>query len=136
MTDCPYCADAAGKRAPVQGYAAGIPWSMHLRAYDAYCKEYGRQQALIEGDCRGGFGVGELDVFIPGWRDELSRLAHLEAENARLRAALKPLADLASTVCRSYMPNIWSLYDALTDSVIDGPTVGDCRRAAEAREGK
>jgi hypothetical protein len=69
------------KRAPVQGYSAGIPWSMHLRAYDAYCKKYGAQPALIdlEGrNCRGGFGVSELDKFIPGWRDELSRIKQLE----------------------------------------------------------
>jgi len=70
------------KRAPVQGYAAGIPWSMHLRAYDVYCKRYGAQPALIdlEGrNCRGGFGCSELDMFIPGWREELSELTQLRA---------------------------------------------------------
>lgn len=63
------------KRAPVQGFSAGIPWSMHLRAYEAYCKKWGKQDAMIdlEGkNCRGGFGVKELDDFIPGWREELS----------------------------------------------------------------
>lgn len=60
------------RRAPVQGFSAGIPWEMHLRAYDVYCKRHGRQQALIEGGCRGGFGVNELDALIPGWRDELA----------------------------------------------------------------
>lgn len=62
------------KRAPVQGYAPGIPWSMHLRAYEGYRKEYGPQKALLdlEGrNCRGGFGIVELDRYIPGWRDEL-----------------------------------------------------------------
>lgn len=70
------------KIAPVQGYAAGIPWSMHLRAYDAYCKKYGPQEALIDLEgryCRGGFGTGELDMFIPGWREELSELTRLKA---------------------------------------------------------
>lgn len=70
----------AEKIAPVQGYSAGIPWSMHLRAYDAYCKKYGPQKALIDLEgrgCRGGFGVGELDMFIPGWREELSKLHQL-----------------------------------------------------------
>jgi len=69
------------KRAPVQGFSAGIPWEMHLRAYDAYCKEYSPQPALIdlEGrNCRGGFGVNELDRYIPGWREELSRTNELE----------------------------------------------------------
>lgn len=80
--------------APVQGYAAGIPWSMHLRAYDAYCKKYGPQAAMIdlEGrNCRGGFSTGELDDFIPGWREELSELRRLAASVERLRAALKKL---------------------------------------------
>lgn len=83
-----------GKRAPVQGYSAGIPWSMHLRAYDAYCKKYSSQPALIdlEGqNCRGGFGTEELDEFIPGWRDELSRTVQLlkRAEAAEARAVDK-----------------------------------------------
>lgn len=72
--------EADNKRAPVQGFSAGIPWEMHLRAYDAYCKLYGKQQALIEGGCRGGFGTGELDRLIPGWRDELSDISRLKAE--------------------------------------------------------
>lgn len=77
------------KRAPVQGYSAGIPWSMHLRAYDAYVKKWGRQEALIdlEGrNCRGGFSVGELDGFIPGWREELSDITRLTAERDEARA--------------------------------------------------
>jgi hypothetical protein len=76
------------KKAPVQGFSAGIPWSMHLRAYDAYCKEYGPQQALIDLEarhCRGGFSTSELDVFIPGWRKEVSELISLRHENAELK---------------------------------------------------
>jgi hypothetical protein len=73
------------KMAPVQGYSAGIPWDMHLRAYDAYCKKWGAQPAMIdlEGrNCRGGFADTELDMFIPGWREELS-------ERIRFRSLLK-----------------------------------------------
>lgn len=80
------------KRAPVQGFSAGIPWSMHLRAYDAYCKQYSRQQALIEGGCRGGFGVKELDDFIPGWREEISEIARLTRERDEARATNKRLS--------------------------------------------
>jgi hypothetical protein len=79
------------KIAPVQGYSAGIPWSMHLRAYDAYCKKYGRQDALIDLEgrgCRGGFGVNELDMFIPGWREELSELHQLRRSHDDLAKAL------------------------------------------------
>lgn len=75
------------KRAPVQGYSAGIPWAMHLRAYDAYCKMFSPQPAMIDlqgRNCRGGFHVNELDEFIPGWRDELSEITRLKARIAEL----------------------------------------------------
>jgi len=81
----------AEKRAPVQGYTGGIPWSLHLRAYDAYHKKYGEQDALIQGGCRGGFSVGELDMFVPGWREEV-------AENTALR---KTIADLEARLAAS-----------------------------------
>lgn len=79
-------------RAPVQGFPGGIPWEMHMRAYEGYCAKYRGQVALINlygRGCRGGFGTGELDDFIPGWRDQLSertallkRIAELEALTA------------------------------------------------------
>jgi hypothetical protein len=65
------------KIAPVQGYYPGIPWDMHLRAYAAYCKKWSPQKALVEGNCRGGFGTEELDEFIPGWLDEISERTRL-----------------------------------------------------------
>lgn len=61
-------------KAPVQGYGGGIPWPIHLEAYDVYCKKYSSQVALIDlkgRGCRGGFHVGELDDFIPGWRERV-----------------------------------------------------------------
>lgn len=75
-------------KAPVQGYSAGIPWSLHLRAWDAYAKLYGRQQSAERLAERGGFGTTELDEFVPGWRDEVSEITSLRAENERLRALL------------------------------------------------
>ena len=81
------------KVAPVQGLASGIPWEMHLRAYDVYCKRYSPQKALIEGNCRGGFAVSELDAFIPGWRDELDQRTQLNKEIERLRADLAEAID-------------------------------------------
>ncbi len=93
MMNCPKCG-AEAKIAPVQGYASGIPWSMHLRAYDVYCKKFGPQKALIdlEGrNCRGGFGTNELDDFIPGWREELSELNNVIAERDRLKALVAEL---------------------------------------------
>ncbi len=35
-----------------------------LRAYEVYKALYGPQEALITGECRGGFGVGELVAFL------------------------------------------------------------------------
>lgn len=87
----PSPAQPVAKMAPVQGWPAGIPWSLHLEAYAEYCKRHGAQPALIdlEGrNCRGGFGVRELDSFIPGWRDRCGEIAYLKAEVARLNALL------------------------------------------------
>lgn len=35
-----------------------------LRAYEVYCHIFHEQKALITGDCRGGFSVGELVAFL------------------------------------------------------------------------
>ena len=35
-----------------------------LAAYEVYCAVYGEQQALIIGNCRGGFSTGELIAFL------------------------------------------------------------------------
>lgn len=85
-------ADTKEKRAPVQGYVQGIPWELHLEAYNAYSKKWSPQPALIdlEGrNCRGGFSTGELDMFIPGWREKVSVIAQLKAEIADLRVSLE-----------------------------------------------
>lgn len=77
------------KRAPVQGYPGGIPWAIHLEAYEVYCKRWGAQPALIdlEGrNCRGGFSTGELDDFIPDWRDRVAEFGLMKAELAQLRS--------------------------------------------------
>lgn len=80
---------AERKTAPVQGWPHGIPWSLHLEAYAAYCKKWSPQTALIEGWCRGGFSTDELDEFIPGWRERAGEIPALRAINADLLAALR-----------------------------------------------
>jgi hypothetical protein len=40
------------------------PKVVTLAAYEVYCHVYGEQEALITGNCRGGFGVGELVAFL------------------------------------------------------------------------
>lgn len=80
-----YRDEREGKRAPVQGFPAGIPWALHMKAYEVYCKRYGEQQAMIEGGCRGGFGMSELDSFIPGWRARVSDIDAMRQELRQLR---------------------------------------------------
>ncbi len=97
-------AGQAEKIAPVQGYTPGIPWSLHLEAYDAYSKRWSPQPAMIdlEGrNCRGGFSTGELDDFIPGWRDRVSEIGKLKARVADLEAqvaARPPFEEQAEAV--------------------------------------
>ena len=43
---------------------AGIRESVYMAAYEVYSHVYAPQQAMIEGHCRGGFGVGELVAFL------------------------------------------------------------------------
>ena len=55
---------------PVQvpsGYAreqARVPKVVTMQAYEVYCQVYGKQEALVTGGCRGGFGSGELVAFL------------------------------------------------------------------------
>ena len=55
---------------PVQvprGYpreCAVCPQVITMRAYEVYCHFTDRQEALVTGGCRGGFGVGELISFL------------------------------------------------------------------------
>lgn len=40
------------------------PKVVTLRAYEAYRQLFGEQRALVEGECRGGFGANELIGFL------------------------------------------------------------------------
>lgn len=93
------------KRAPVQGWPEGIPWSLHLEAYAVYSKKWAPQPALIdlEGrNCRGGFSVGELDEFIPGWREKVSEITRLTEQIVRLEAELAQLRESKPQCERTY----------------------------------
>jgi hypothetical protein len=43
---------------------ARAPKCVTMRAYEVYCALHGEQEALVTGDCRGGFGPGELAAFL------------------------------------------------------------------------
>lgn len=76
------------KTAPLQGWGEPIPWSLHMRAYEQYVKRHGHQKALVQGHCRGGFHVEELDEWIPGWRDELDTARQQHAADVETVAEL------------------------------------------------
>lgn len=41
-----------------------LPDYVTLRAYEVYRHVWGEQRAMIEGKCRGGFGVGVIIAFL------------------------------------------------------------------------
>lgn len=54
---------------PIQTHRSGrevavAPKVVTMRAYEVYCHVYGEQNALVTGNCRGGFSVGELVAFL------------------------------------------------------------------------
>ena len=52
-------------QASKQPYKRGqINTAVTLRAYEVYCHLFHEQPALVEGECRGGFGAGELMAFL------------------------------------------------------------------------
>ena len=104
-------------KAPCQGYPGGIPWETHMRAYEVYCAKYRGQVAMIDlfgRGCRGGFAVKELDAFIPGWRDELSLIATL---NARIQATEARAQGLVETLeaCSQWMSDVFPLLGPLKE---------------------
>lgn len=60
-----------------------IPWSIAERAYASYAARYGHDQSLERLAERGGFSTGEMDMFAPGWREEVSEIARLRTQLAK-----------------------------------------------------
>jgi len=55
------------------GIPRTIPWALAERAYADYSRRYGTDQSLERLAQRGGFGPKEMDVHVPGWREELAQ---------------------------------------------------------------
>ena len=115
----------ANRMAPVQGYSAGIPWTMHLRAYDAYCKMYGKQQAMIEGWCRGGFSTGELDIFIPGWREEIAEINSVRHRLACMETLYRNERYAHATSLEKYPADWDSETEAAVQKIYHGEYLGN-----------
>ncbi len=43
---------------------ARAPKTVTLAAYEVYCHVYTSQEAMVTGNCRGGFSAGELIAFL------------------------------------------------------------------------
>jgi len=56
------------KRDPVAP-PMSIPWNIAELAYSVYSSRYGTSQTLQRLAERGGFGAGEMDTLLPGWRE-------------------------------------------------------------------
>lgn len=46
------------------GEAAHVNEAVYMRVYEIYSHVFCPQQAMIEGGCRGGWGVGEMVAFL------------------------------------------------------------------------
>ena len=79
----PLVLDRQSKAKPPPG-GLWIPWALAEEAYAVYASRYGRQQSLARHAERGGFHVGEMDEFLPGWRDRVDPLKLALEEVARL----------------------------------------------------
>ncbi len=99
ITQKAYSKDYLTRIAPVKEFKPGIPWSLHLEAYEAHCLRYKTNPDLLDlenKNCMGGFTPHQLDFYIPDWRSRLSSLhklidyiKQLEEKNKHLREAVK-----------------------------------------------
>lgn len=69
-----------------------IPWSVAERAYVTYSARHGFSQSLERLGERGGLSAGELDVYAPGWREEVSEIALLRAALSTAQQAAEEAA--------------------------------------------
>jgi len=61
-----------------------IPWAIAELAYSVYSQRYGREQSLEGLAERAGFGPGEMDDFLPDWRERCDALAESRRELQRV----------------------------------------------------
>lgn len=61
------------------------PWPVAEKAWAAYAQQYGTGQSVERLAERGGFDWCEMDMFHPGWREEVDPFRRLEAERDEWR---------------------------------------------------
>jgi hypothetical protein len=74
-----------------------IPWEIAERAYAEYAKRYGTSQSLERLAERGGFDVGEMDMLLPSWRNEVDVFHKLVRERDEARTSLTKLREALAT---------------------------------------
>lgn len=62
-----------------------VPWPVAEKAWAAYAQQYGTGQSVERLAERGGFDWCEMDMFHPGWREEVDPFRRLEAERDEWR---------------------------------------------------
>ena len=55
-------------------HPTSIPWAIADLAYSVYSARYGKDQSLERMAERGGFSPGEMDDFLPDWRERVAAL--------------------------------------------------------------
>ena len=81
----PYGYGEKGNRPP---HPTCIPWPIADLAYSVYSHRYGSSQTLERLGERGGFSAGEMDEFLPDWRDRADALNAAHARIKELEGAL------------------------------------------------
>lgn len=85
-----HLAEIEARKFPIGNYGT-IPWDVAQRAYEVYAKKYGTRQTLQRIAERGGFGVDEMDMFLPDWRERVN------GWNALLAALKEARAEIVKT---------------------------------------
>ena len=77
-----------------------IPWEIAEKVYAAYSARYGTEQSLEHLGKRGGFGLAEMDMLYPKWREEVDELVRLRSENVSLKVQVERLSAWQTSVLR------------------------------------
>lgn len=111
-------------RKPFKPYPLRIPWSVAELAYSVYAGRYGTSQSLERLAERGGFGDGEMDEFLPDWRDRCDTIAELRRQLAALREQNEKL----TSACQQAREALAGTY-----AVVDWPANGESAEDAAIR---
>jgi hypothetical protein len=105
-------AQQSEKIAPVQGYRPGIPWSLHLEAYDAYCKKWAPQPAAYHIACEHQ-NVELLEAI--GYPHEKDTLVSAEEYAAELKRKADAYDVIQTAMSQDAQPVAWKVVPRYED---------------------